>query len=127
MVGGIRARIVKQKGVSRVVGVTASVVAQEAPEPIVVQEVAKEPEATKENSSAQGTGGESSEALVIEPAPTATGSLAIETSTQAQKSPVNRDRENLFTSTSMVRQSAAESVGRSLENALDQMFEAYSS
>ena len=132
MVGNIRVRVVKQKGASQVVGVTASVVAQEAPEPVVDQEVAKEPEATKENASAQdaGTGGtepEASKAPVVEPAPSATGSLAIELSTQAQRSPVNRAGENLFASSSMVRQSAAESVGRSLENALDQMFEAYSS
>ena len=81
MVGNIRVRVVKQNGVSRVVGVTASVIAQEAPEPVVAQEVAKEPEATKENTSAQGTGGEASKAPVVEPAPSATGSLAIKTST----------------------------------------------
>ena len=64
---------------------------------------------------------------MVEPAPTATGSLVVETAAQTQKSPVDRNRGDLFTSTSMVRQSAAESVGQSLENALDQMFEAYNS
>ena len=83
MVGNIRVRVFKQKGASRVVGVTASVVAKEAPEPVVTQEIAKEPEATKENTSAQGTGDEASKAPVVEPAPSATGSLAIELSTQA--------------------------------------------
>ena len=132
MVGGIRARVVKQKGASRVVGVTASVVAQEAPEPVVAQEVAKEPEAAKESTSAQGANAGDAEpgtskAPAVEPTPSATGSLAIELSTQAQRSPVDHAGESLLASGSMVRQSTAESVGRSLENALDQMFEAYSS
>ena len=96
---------------SRVVGVTASVVAQEAPKTTVDQGVDKETEAIKENMPTQGTSGESSKAPAVEPASTATGLLAIETIAQTQRHPINPNRDDLFTSTSMVRQSVAESVG----------------
>ena len=122
MVGNIIVRVVKQKGVSRVVGVTAYVVAQEAPEPSAAPEVAKEPDvAPGPSASTRGAEPEASKAPEVEPAPSASGSRAIELSTQAPKSPVRRAGESLLASSSVVRREASNPVDQNLEGAFDRI------
>ena len=102
MVGRIKAKVVKQKGVSRVVGVTAYIVAQETPEPSAAPEVAKEPEVTP---SARAEP-EASKAPEAEPIP---------------ERPAGRSGESLLAGCSMVQQEFSSPVDQNLEDAFSRI------
>ena len=100
MVGRIKAKVVKQKGVSRVVGVTAYIVAQETPESSA--EVAKETEITP---SARAEP-EASKAPEAESIP---------------ERPAGRNGESRLAGCSMVRQESSSPADQNLEDAFSRI------
>ena len=87
-------------------------------------EVAKEPEVAPSISTGGAEPG-TSKAPVVEPVPSTSGSLAIELSTQAPKSPVGCAGDSLLASSSVVRQDASNPVDQNLEIAFDRMREVF--
>ena len=107
MVGNIRVRVVKQKGMSRMIGVTACVVAQETPNPSAAPEIARVPEvAPGPSASTGGAQPEAFKAPEVEPAP---------------KSPVGRAGESLLASSRVARQETSNPVDQNLEGALNRI------